>query len=69
MRGRLNKTQMQMLLDGKPLKHGSRTFQLQEGESEVRTILGNLVRNDRIRQRYSVYLNLDLGVIEIEEEK
>lgn len=69
MRGRLNKTQIQMLLDGKPLTHGRTRFCLPEGRSEVRTALENIVNNEILLNKYSVFIDLEDASIQIEDKK
>lgn len=69
MRGRLNKTQIQMLLDGKPLTHNRTRLYLPEGKSEVRTILENIVKNENLLNKYSVFIDLKDSSIQIEYKK
>lgn len=69
MRARLTKTQMQMLLDGKPLRNGKIRFFLPEGKSDAREILEALVANPDLRAKYSVYININESRMEIEEAK
>ena len=67
MRGRLNKTQMQMLLEGKALRNGKLRFFLPEGESDIRKILEALVADPDLRDKYAVYINISENRIDIEE--
>lgn len=69
MRGRLNKTQIQMLLDGKSLIHGRTRLRLPEGRSEVRTALENIVNNEILLNKYSVFIDLEDASIQIEDKK
>ena len=69
MRARLNKTQIQMLLDGKSLKSGKKNFALPEGESDVRTLLEEFVNDEDLRSRHSLLIDLDERVIVMEENR
>lgn len=69
MRGRLNKTQIQMLLDGKSLKSGRLRFVLPEGPSELRKALEILVSNPKAAEQYTAFIDMNANEISIEKNK
>lgn len=69
MRGRLNKTQIQMLLDGKSLKSGRLRFVLPEGPSELRKALEALISKPEALQLFTAYIDMNANEISIEKNK
>lgn len=69
MRVRLNKTQAQMLVDGKALRFNRRTFGISEKESDMRTLLKAYAGSQEVRDEYDYFLNLDTQTLEIERRK
>ena len=67
MRARLTKMQMQMLLDGKELTNVRQRFKIQQGESEVRSILQMAVDDPRFLKLFAVFLDFSNNQIVVEE--
>ncbi len=70
MRARLNKLQMQLLLDGGSIHSPKRRFSLPDDkDSEVRIVLQKIVDSDELREKAAVFLDMDNGTIVLEDNK
>ena len=69
MRGRLNKQQAKMLLDGKCLTFGRLRIAIPEGDSNIRTILEDFANGGEVMSKYDVFVNVKKGCFEMEERR
>lgn len=69
MRGRLNKHQAKMLLDGKCLTFGHLRITIPEGDSDIRTILEDFANGGEAMSKYDVFVNVEKRCFEMEERR
>lgn len=65
MRARLTKVQIQMLLDGKTIKHLHNRFGIADGENELRKFFQEYIENEEMQKQYAVFFNTDKNQVEI----
>ena len=68
MKARLNKAQIQRLLDGKPLVSGRMQYALPTGESDLKSFLENFLRDNK-QATHDVLLDTEKSLIMVEERK
>lgn len=71
MRARLNKLQMQMLLDGKVLTYGRKGFVLPDGESgaEIRKTLQTIISDAYLLENCDVFADMEARTIIIARDR
>ena len=68
MKFRINKTQAQMLLDGKPLRNGRNLMELPK-DFEDRDILERYVNDEKFRSRVTIFLDFETKALSLVVER